>query len=376
MFRKRILLASLLKPVNDTRMYAKLGLSLTKLAAAEVHIVGFTATVPEQSPITFHPIFNFKRISWGRLAAQWSFWKLLKQVNPEVLVVCTHELLPLAWFYKKRHGGKLVYDIQENYQLNLETQLVYGSVMGKLLGKLVRFVETLIAPQVDHFLLAEASYAQELPFIENRGTILQNKYKAPASVIQFERQIPVHLHEAAPLKLLYSGTLSELYGVLQAISFAEQIHTINPSTSLTIIGYAPDTGFLEKVRARIKDLAYIQLIGGDHLVPHSQILQMERNCQVGLMPYQPHPSTFGCVPTKLFEYLANGLVIIAQQNRLWQNILQEKDAGVCLDFTAPISKENIEEILNRTYYSLGLPKDVYWETEEVELTIIFQNLLQ
>ena len=251
MFRKRILLASLLKPVNDTRMFAKLGQSLCKLEQAEVHIAGFIAPLPEQSPITFHPIFHFKRLSWQRLTAQWTFWKLLNQLRPEVLVVCTHELLPVAWWYKKKHGGQLVYDVQENYQLNLETQQVYGSVLGRLLGKLVRGVEKAVAPWVDHFLLAEASYAQELPFLGNRFTLLQNKFKAPLGFTA--RQTPVFLQGQAPLKLLYSGTISELYGVLEAISFADQMHAFLPHATLTIIGYAPSAEFLGKVKTRIQD---------------------------------------------------------------------------------------------------------------------------
>ncbi|QHL86284.1 glycosyltransferase [Nibribacter ruber] len=376
MFRKRILLASLLKPVNDTRMYAKLGQSIAKLPSAEVHVAGFHAPLPEQNAITFHPIFNFNRISWQRLRAQWSFWKLLKQLRPQVVVVCTHELLPLAWWYKKNYGGQLVYDIQENYQLNLETQHVYGSFFGKGLGKLVRCMESALAPAVDYFLLAEASYAQELPFIDRRFTVLQNKYKPPGQPFAEMPHTPVRLKGLPEIQLLYTGTISQLYGVMKAISWAEQFHQFAPNSSLTIIGYAPDQKFLQQVRARIASLPFVQLIGGDALVPHSQILEWESKSHLGLMPYHPHPSTQRCLPTKLYEYLANGLVVIAQNNPLWEQVLQENQAGACLDFKQPLSQATIEQILQNTYYSKGIPKDVFWQQEEEELLSVIEMLLR
>ncbi|GAA4297438.1 glycosyltransferase [Nibribacter koreensis] len=376
MFRRRILLASLLKPVNDTRMYAKLGQSLTKLGAVDMHIAGFDAPLPEPSTISFHPIFRFKRISWQRLTAQWRFWKLLKKLKPEVVIVCTHELLTMAWWYKKKHGGKLVYDVQENYQLNLQTQQVYGSFLGHLLGSVIRAVETRASKSIDHFLLAEASYASELPFLGNRYTVIENKFKALEPATNSFRDIPVNLKDEKPVQLLYSGTISELYGVLEAISFAKQFHKVVPCSTLTIIGYAPEEAFLQKVKAIIKELAFVRIIGGSALVPHTQILEQERKSHIALMPYRPHPSTMNCVPTKLYEYLANGLVVIAQTNPLWQGILEDARAGISLDYKNPLSENQIEEIVKDTYYPLGLPKNVFWEQEEKKLLSVMEGILQ
>ncbi|WP_207430547.1 glycosyltransferase [Sabulibacter ruber] len=380
MIRKRILLASLLKPVSDTRMYEKIGLSLAKLPQVEVHVAGYKAplpTHPQDNKITFHPVFYFKRISLGRLWAQLKYWRLLKKVKPALLVVGTHELLPLAWLYCRLHSCKLVYDVQENYFLNLITQQVYPGLLGKIMGYTVKGLEHAIAPSIDHFFLAEEAYSRELTFIGQLYTVLQNKYLPPPTQdTSLQSLLPVILEDKKPLRLLYSGTISQLYGVMEAITFTQSLRQWVPSAELTIIGYCADATFLEEVRARLAPLPFVTLLGGDTLVPHTEILAQEKLHHIGLLPYRPHPSTFTCVPTKLFEYIGNGLVVVMESNPLWQKILQDHEAGVVLPFARPITPKKIEALLKKPYYSKGIPEQVFWAAEETNVQAVVASLLK
>ncbi|RNI26503.1 glycosyltransferase family protein [Rufibacter latericius] len=379
MIRKRILLASLLKPVSDTRLYEKIGQSLVKLPEFDVHIAGFQSKAPAASQsqrITAHPIFNFKRMSVQRFTAQVKFWRLLKELKPDLLLVATHELLPIGWWYCKQHNCKLVYDVQENYFLNLTTQKVYPGILGKAFGFGVRLLEKLLAPGVDHFFLAEKSYAQELPFLDNRYTVLQNKYLPPAACETPKRSLPVSLKEVQPLRLLFSGTISRLYGVLEAIEFTKQLRAWVPDAELIIIGYCADAAFLQELTSRIQELPFVQWIGGAHLVPHEEILTQEQVHHIGLLPYHPHPSTFNCIPTKLFEYMGNGLVVITQENPLWEEILKQTNAGFSHRFSENLTKNKVEVLLNSTYYHRGIPSEVFWQEEEQQTQVILKGLLK
>ena len=101
MSNTRILLASVLKPVDDTRMYEKLGKAFAKIDKAEIHIAGFHANnvVPEEK-IELHPLFNFDRLSYRRFGASLKIWLLLIKVKPEVIIANTHELLIVIILYK------------------------------------------------------------------------------------------------------------------------------------------------------------------------------------------------------------------------------------------------------------------------------------
>ncbi|MFB9862158.1 glycosyltransferase [Rufibacter immobilis] len=378
MIRKRILLVSLLKPVSDTRLYEKIGQSLAKLPDTEVHVAGYIAPIPpaaENTGITFHPVFHFKRLSLGRILAQGRFWKLLNQVRPHLLIIGTHELLPLSALYCRLHACKLVYDVQENYYLNLTTQQVYPGLIAKIAGNLVRFMEKMLAPAIAHFFLAEQAYARELPFLGQRYTVLQNKYLPAVTNPAAKRSLPVALTQHRPLRLLYSGTISRLYGVWEAIEFTSRLRNWVPDVQLTIIGYCAEAAYLTELRAQIKDLSFVTLLGGDALVPHHEILAQEQRHHLGLLPYRPHPSTFTCLPTKLFEYLANGLVVVTEENPLWEEILRQTNGGLTHAFAQELTAEKVEQLLRRTYYQKGIPADVFWKEEAQHAQQVVRQLL-
>jgi len=374
MSEKRILLASLLKPVNDTRMYGKLALSLCKLPDVQVHVAGFSAPTPADAPanLHFHSIFSFKRLSLGRFAAQKLYWQLLQTIKPDLLIVCTHELLLASWWYCKSYSCKLIYDVQENYSLNLTAQDTYNPVFKRLLAKGVRSIENLLAPTLAHFFLAEQSYAQELSFIADRYTILENKFK-PA--LNYSPKPTPAFIKPGPIKLLYSGTISGIYGIFEAIKFTTDWHQLNPQVTLTIIGYCAHEPTLLKLKQTIAGKPYITLIGGDHLVPHPEILQAIATHDIGLLPYQQNESTYRCIPTKLYEYMAYSLPIIVQYNKLWDDILSAHTAGLSINFNNYKIDTLESAIYNQPFYSNGVPQNVFWNSEEEKLVALVSQML-
>ncbi|WP_439882349.1 glycosyltransferase [Pontibacter sp. MBLB2868] len=372
MSEKRILLASLLKPVNDTRLYEKLALSLSKLADTQLAICGFRAPIPANVPgnISFYPLFFFYRLSLDRIRAQYKFYRFLLKIKPQVIIVATHELLLPCYQYSKKHPVRLIYDVQENYALNLRAQNNYPPLLRQLLAKLVRRIETSLAPCIDHFILAETSYADELPFIGNRYTILENKYQPHASYTK--PVTPVQLGKE-PLRLIYSGTIAENNGIFEAIALADKLYSADRTTSLTIIGYCANTTTLRDVNQRITGKSYIRLIGGNKLVPHQQIIKEISSSNVGLLPYQPNESTFRCIPTKLNEYMAHGLPVLVQQNPLWDKLVRQNQAGFSIDFRQTDLREIQSFLRQNLFYTSGIPKDIFWVQEEDKLLSLFKN---
>src|SRR6187551_1688231 len=115
MKKRRIVLASILKPVNETRMFEKLGTTLGDTGEYDVFIIGAAPTLKTVYPnISFlnHPTFS--RLSLRRLIEPWAILRKLIKVKPDVVIICTHELLLIASLYKLIASTKIIYDIQEN----------------------------------------------------------------------------------------------------------------------------------------------------------------------------------------------------------------------------------------------------------------------
>ena len=385
-----VLLASVLKPVDDTRMLGKFARTLLERPTTQVHVAGRSTLdgleaywVENCFPrLLEHGIFRGARLSLSRLRAQGRYWRLLQVLKPAVVVVHAPELLPLTLLWQALgRGRKFIYDIRENYALNVSTQRVYQGLTRRGLAAGLRWVEGLAARRAAGVILAEASYAAELPFLEElppaRVVVLENKYQPqPGEQLRPQPIILPPLNE--PLRLLYSGTISELNGVWEAIAVAEQLRAAWPGgAQLTIIGFCQQPELLRQLQGHsAQQSAWLTLIGGAEPVTHADIVAEIGRSHIGLLAYRPHPSTARCRPTKLFEYLAHGLPVLTSPNPLWQELLEAHGAGLALDFAQPLDGPAlVAQLQAHSFYPNGIPGDVQWAGEGKKLWHLLDSVI-
>jgi glycosyltransferase involved in cell wall biosynthesis len=326
------------------------------------------------------------RLSWGRLLAQGRYWQLLRRAQPALVVVAAPELLPLTLLWQRLgRGRQFIYDIQENYALNIRSQGVYPATVRGLLAGVLRRVEAAAARRAAALLLAEASYADELPFLNylpaSRVLLLENKYQPqPGQALpRAARPLPP---PTEPLRLLFSGTISELNGVREAIALARQLRAISAwpgGVQLTIIGFCQQPALLSDLQ-QVADTEseWLTLIGGAELVPHARLVAEIGRSHLGLLPYRPHPSTARCRPTKLFEYLAHGLPVLVPANPLWAGLVQQHIAGLVVDFGQPVeaATQVAAALPTAVFYPAGPPTEaVLWAGEGKKLGHLLESLL-
>jgi glycogen(starch) synthase len=386
-----VVLASVLKPVDDTRMRGKFAETLHQRPDLRLHVAGRAISAglapahAAASPrIQHHVIFWSSRLSLERLAAQWRYWRLLRRLHPALVVVHAPELLPLTLLWRHLgRGRQFIYDIQENYALNIRSQGVYPAALRGLLAGCLRWVESLAARRASAVVLAEASYADELPFLTelppSQILLLENKYQPqPGQVLpRTARPLPARTE---PLRLLFSGTIAELTGVHEAIALARHLGAAWPGgVQLTIIGFCQQPALLAELQqVAATEASWLTLIGGAALVPHAQVIAEMQRSHLGLLPYRPHPSTERCRPTKLFEYLAHGLPVLVPPNPLWTEPVQAHRAGLVVDFLQPATAAvQVAEVLPTTvFYPAGPPtSEVLWAHEGKKLGHLLECLL-
>jgi glycogen(starch) synthase len=378
-----ILLASVLKPTDDTRMFGKFAHTLAQRPAWQVHVAGrgrsTTGQPAEFIGIYQHGLFVGGRLSLARLGAQLRYWNLLRHLRPDLVFVHAPELLPLTLLWQRLgRGRQFLYDVRENYALNVSTQRVYGGLTRRLLAAGLRWVEGRAARRAAGIILAEQSYAQELPYLARvppgRVVVLENKYQpAPGEVMPIHaRPLPGTDEE---LRLLYSGTISELNGVFEALDFARQLRRQWPKAHLTIIGYCQRPDQLHRLHQALAEAdGAATLIGGAGLVPHARIVEEIRRSHLGLLPYRPHQSTWRCIPTKLYEYLAHGLPVLIPDNALWRQLVEQHAAGRVVGFAEPGPAGLAGELAGRQFYARGIPEQALWESEERKLWALLDTI--
>lgn len=362
--KRRIVIASVLKPVNDTRMYEKLGITLSKVA--DVHISGFPAPTVSQGDVVFHASRAFPRISWQRLFQPWRVLGLLISLRPTDIIVCTHELLLPAAIYKILNPCDLFYDLQENYGRNIMFTKAFPAILRPLLAGYVRLKERLLHGFVRKYLVAERCYIEEMPFIRNKSIVLENRF----CDLRNESILSSNPKKDGKT-LLFSGTLSRSTGVFAAIGLAKKLWAFDREFRLTIAGFCPrETEYRELIK-QIEGCPFITLHGGNVLLPHQEIVLHIRASDFGVISYDITPATESRIPTKLFEYLANGLSIITRPHPPWMTFIRQYQEPVVFDPANLDASALLEQMSQRPHVVMPDRRGLLWSEVEPELLRLF-----
>ncbi len=366
MKKRRIVIASLLKPIDDTRMFEKMGVTLSDSGDYEVFILGYPSKVKPAYPnIHFSPLPPFARISFGRLLAPLRIALKIREVRPDMLIVNTHELLIVALLNRIFFGTRIIYDIQENYFRNILYSEAFPQLLRPLLALWVRAKEKITASLFHWFFLAEKGYQNEFKFLKNRYTIIENKAMPPAGLKRTVRP--------GDGRLLFSGTLAESTGVFEAINLAIELNQLEPSIRLKIIGYCAKSELLNKIKLAIAAHNFITLTGGDQLVPHQEIVKSISNSDFGIIYYPHSPHTENSIPTKLYEYLSYQLPIIIQDKPAWKELISPCQAGISIDFQKLKASDLLEKMQTGMFYPRPA-EDTTWDSEAIKLLEVLKTI--
>lgn len=364
--KRRIVIASILKPTDDTRMSEKIGATLYRSGLYEVTVMGYSSSGKSMDGLKVLPIGAFPRLSYARWWARWQVLHLSLAIRPEVFIFSTYELLFPAIFLKVILGTRIIYDVRENYYRNILHSEGLPRWLRWPLAVVVRFLEKITAPAIDYFFLAEKGYEKEFRFHRGGWIVLENK-ATPVQVRSAKK-------EGNPFRLLFSGTLSESTGVFRAIKLAEALHRDNKDITLTIAGYASTPDLRDRIRREAFGHSFIQLIGIDALVPHSKILELIQASHAGIISYERVPHMENCIPTKLFEYLQASLPILTEPHWPWVARFEYGQPFLPVDFEKPDAKSILNTLAHSPFYTSPLP-DVEWSSEEPKLLAAIKSLV-
>lgn len=358
-----VVIASVLKPVDDIRNFQKLGRTIAASGRYEVHMIGTgdaTADVPE---VQFHSLGNFERISWRRWTASFRVFAMIRKLKPDIFVITTHELLAVAMLTRMILGTRIVYDVQENYYLNILYGNAFPRVLKWPLALFVRIKEMTCAHFVDLFILAEKVYEPQLKFVRKNSIILENKAILPAGF----RRSPIQ-----GLDLLFSGTLAESTGVFEAIRIASLLHKIDSSIRLLIIGFAPDSKVRTRLAEEVTGRSFITLRTSSEALPHKLIIEAISTAHFGIVCYPESPHTSGAIPTKAYEYLACGLPVLTTP--LWSPLFDPYNASIIFDKSTS-APELLRKMKSGAFYTTK-PASVLWEYERTRLLASMLRLIE
>jgi glycosyltransferase involved in cell wall biosynthesis len=141
--------------------------------------------------------------------------------------------------------------------------------------------------------------------------------------------------------LIYHGNLTYRYGVDLALYAVAQARTQVPNLHFTIHGRGE---FLEDVEHLVSELDLKKVVTLSRgLLPMEQLPDLLASADVGLVPYRRDPFTDGILPTKLMEYAALGLPVIAARTPAIESYFTE-------DMVAFFKAGDVDALVERIVY--------------------------
>lgn len=368
MNKYRIVIASVLKPVTEPRAFSKLALSMRETSKYHINIIGFCSKKSKKPDgMRLTPIFCRHRTHILRLLAPFKFLRELIDYKPNLVIVSTYELLPMALLGKTLLGFRLIYDLQENYSQNILFNESVPRAFRSILASWIRIIEITAHRYIDHYFFAEQIYRSQFPYIRNY-TVLENKYAGPPPA----GRKPLSPHP----EFIISGTITPVYGIEKAIYWFLALQKHYPQARLHIVGHVPLYDFQKKLEQLTAISANIRLNISPNPISYNIILEAVQQADVVLMPYETLDSIRHKVPSKLYEGIALHKPILISKNPSWEKIIGQYPAGLAIDFSKyEAATSHFLELSSLPLY-LSIPgKEVTWEGEKEKLVAILRNIL-
>jgi glycosyltransferase involved in cell wall biosynthesis len=224
--------------------------------------------------------------------------------------------------YLRLRGKKVIYDAHEDLPLDVQSK-PYLSPSWQRLAQVAARGLIRLASLANHVIAATEPIAARFP--SSKTTVVRNY---PPLRADEEAAAPI---TDRPKIAVYVGLMAQRRGAL-VMADAAAAPEFPDDWLLRLAGPMISEG-LEAGLAGHPGWAKADYLG---LVPPDQARDLMLNARVGLLLLQDTPAhRGGALPTKLFEYLAAGLPLIASDFEHWRPIILDNDCGLLVDPDSP-----------------------------------------
>lgn len=145
--------------------------------------------------------------------------------------------------------------------------------------------------------------------------------------------------------LVYIGTLERPRRMDILLEMMALLRVEYPSLRLLLIGDASDTAGRAWFQHRIAETKTADCVEVTGWLPMEQAWQRANSAVLGLSPFPPGELFDVASPTKVGEYLALGIVAVANNNPDQAFVLNESKAGLCVPYSAQGFADGVKAVL-------------------------------
>jgi glycosyltransferase involved in cell wall biosynthesis len=284
--------------------------------------------------------------------------------DPELLIIAV--LLRVM-------GKKVIFDMHENLPRAILTKDWIPEIARPAISKFVRLLERMFLSGLP-IIFAEESYVKDYSWVSTKAVIMNMPLLAEIQSIKEEKNnLP---------SLGYLGMVSEARGCMNTLRALDIVKKEGVNVRWECVGRV-NIGFKDAMISFAKscNLDEVRIWGNKDATEAWRIMA---RCHIGMAILAPDQNYIESYPTKLFEYMAMGIPVIASNFPLYRTIVEGERCGICVD---PL---RVEEIAQAILYLLRNPliaaqmgesgklaveKKYNWNIEKVKLLEFYKQIL-
>ena len=217
------------------------------------------------------------------------------------------EFIPMALALKLlKPDSAVVYDVHEDYPSMMRDKYWLPRWLRPALTMGTRLAHWVAGRWLDGIVVADPGVAAE--FAATTPTKIFVYYNFP-SLSLFAR--PPAAQPKAEVDLVYVGGLSERTGVFVLFDALEILARRGIKPTVRLVGYTDGEEGLATVNAALNRQGLCDQVAFHGRLPHDQVSEWLATGRIGLVLLQAAPKFMKNIPSKMFEYWACGLPVLA-----------------------------------------------------------------
>lgn len=365
---KKILVVTTVHSFDDNRILFKEIETLKKLNYQITYAAQYSQKFVKLSDgIKIYPLpivnTKFKRL----FSPQRKLYIYILHENFDFIHFHDPELILLMFLLKKKINVKIIFDIHENISGSIRDKDWIPKIFRNIISKTYSKVEKYLVREFDSLIVAEKSYRKI--YGDNVVEVLNYPIPLPEIKKSYEQ-----------INFVYAGDISEIRGIWQMLDIVETIYKVKNNIHFDLVGRFISDDLESAVRKFLVDKKMESIVEIYGRVSINKVNEILMKSNIGFSLLKPTPNYIESLPTKIFDYMNNKVVVIASDFPLYREYIDKINSGITINFNTYgqsidriieliESPNNLDEMANNGYRKIL--DEWNWYNEEKKMISVY-----